>query len=84
MQRLGSTASRLRIATDTLDRVVVATSPTPVQGAIATTVRFAANDALLDAIIFSRGKFLVAAADVPDLMLPPWPEIARVIEDCRG
>jgi hypothetical protein len=43
----------------------------------------AANDPLLDAIIYSRGRFMVSAQGQPDLIIPPWPEIARVVEDCR-
>jgi hypothetical protein len=43
----------------------------------------AASDALLDAIIYSRGRFMVSVAGQPDLIVPPWPEIARVVEDCR-
>ena len=44
----------------------------------------AATDPLLDAITFSRGRFAVSSAGVPSLVLPPWPEVARVIEDCRA
>lgn len=46
--------------------------------------RLPASDALLDAIIYSRGRFMVSAAGRPDLIIPPWPEIARVVEDCRN
>ncbi|AKM11573.1 hypothetical protein AB433_05560 [Croceicoccus naphthovorans] len=38
---------------------------------------------LLDSVIFSRGRFAVQVADTPTLYLPSWPEIARVVEDCR-
>ena len=41
-------------------------------------------DPLLDQIAFSRGRFLVQAEGGPSLILPAWPEPARVIEDCRG
>ncbi|HEX2763240.1 MAG TPA: hypothetical protein VHM92_05265 [Allosphingosinicella sp.] len=41
-----------------------------------------ANDALLDEIAFSRGRFVVEGVG-PRLVLPAWPEPARVIEDCR-
>ena len=44
----------------------------------------AATDPLLDAMTFSRGRFAVSSASVPSLVLPPWPEVARVIEDCRA
>lgn len=39
----------------------------------------AASDPLLDEIAFSRGRFTVDG-----LVLPSWPEPARVVEDCRG
>jgi hypothetical protein len=45
---------------------------------------FAATDPLLDAIAFSRGRFATAASGAPLLVLPAWPETARVIEDCRS
>ncbi len=37
----------------------------------------------LDAMAFSRGRFLVSVAGAEDLILPAWPELTRVIEDCR-
>jgi hypothetical protein len=43
-----------------------------------------ARDPLLDAIAFSRGKFIVAVGGAPDLVLPSWAEVSRVIEDCRA
>jgi hypothetical protein len=44
----------------------------------------AAADPLLDEIAFSRGRFLVQAAGAAPTILPAWPEVARVVEDCRG
>jgi hypothetical protein len=43
-----------------------------------------ARDPLLDAIAFSRGRFTVEQAGLPMLVVPSWPEPARVIEDCRS
>jgi len=43
-----------------------------------------AADPLLDAMVFSRGRFAVEAAGATLLILPAWPEPARVVEDCRG
>lgn len=43
----------------------------------------AARDPRMDQIAFSRGRFLVDVAGQPRLVLPAWPEVARVIEDCR-
>jgi hypothetical protein len=38
----------------------------------------------LDAMAFSRGKFLVTLAGRPNLVVPAWAEVGRVVEDCRG
>ncbi|MFM5949804.1 MAG: hypothetical protein ACKOPM_11345 [Novosphingobium sp.] len=46
-------------------------------------VAIPANDTLLDAIAFSRGRFALETAGLETLYLPAWPEISRVIEDCR-
>ena len=46
--------------------------------------RLAANDPLLDAIAFSRGRFVVEQPGQPPLVLPAWAEVDRVIEDCRS
>jgi hypothetical protein len=43
-----------------------------------------AMDRHLDALAFSRGRFLVQVKGVADLVVPAWPELARVVEDCRG
>ncbi len=42
-----------------------------------------ASDRFLDSMVFSRGRFTVEAAGQPMLVIPSWPEPARVIEDCR-
>ena len=46
--------------------------------------RLLANDSLLDAIAFSRGRFLISGGSGPILAVPSWPEAARSIEDCRN
>ena len=45
--------------------------------------RVGANDAFLDSIAFSRGRFSVEVPGAPMLIIPAWPEAARVVEDCR-
>jgi hypothetical protein len=45
---------------------------------------FQPYDALLDAISTSRGRIGFSVATQPALVVPPWPEIARVVEDCRA
>jgi hypothetical protein len=44
----------------------------------------AAGDGALDQIAFSRGRFAVEAPGLASLIVPAWPEVTRVIEDCRG
>jgi hypothetical protein len=46
-------------------------------------VRFGPRDPFLDALVFSRGRIAVQAPGLPPLHLPSWPEIGRVVEDCR-
>lgn len=76
LSRLGAGAGqRLTIRTSYGERSLPASS-----GA----ATLAASDPLLDQIAFSRGRFLVQADGLPPLILPAWPEPARVIEDCRG
>ncbi len=41
------------------------------------------TDMILDRMIYSRGRFLVEGGGAP-LIVPSWPEIARVVEDCRA
>jgi hypothetical protein len=47
------------------------------------TTDFAAYDAFLDAIAFSRGRAAFSVGTAPALVVPTWSEISRVIEDCR-
>ena len=65
-------AAALTIVTDTTSRTL------PPNG------RLSAFDPLLDAMAFSRGRFLVAGGAAPVLAVPSWPEGARAVEDCRN
>lgn len=49
----------------------------------AVSAETAANDPQLDAIAFSRGRFLVSMNGAMDLVIPVSPEFARIVEDCR-
>jgi hypothetical protein len=42
-----------------------------------------AFDPLFDAMAFSRGRIGVAVGSDAPVVVPPWEEVARVIEDCR-
>lgn len=41
-------------------------------------------DPLLDALSNSRGRMGFSVGTQPALVVPAWPEIARVVEDCRA
>ncbi|TGX54957.1 hypothetical protein E5A73_05820 [Sphingomonas gei] len=42
------------------------------------------RDALVDAMGYSRGRFVIEGGGMPILVAPAWAEILRVAEDCRG
>lgn len=58
-------------------------SDPPLGGANWIVAAISARDPLLDAMAFSRGRFLLDVAGQAPLALPSWPEVSRVIEDCR-
>jgi hypothetical protein len=80
--RTGTIVAPFTIRTTSLTRIVAAqpAGGQPLQVA----ARLAATDPLLDAIAFSRGRFTLEQPGATPLVLPPWAEIGRVIEDCRG
>ncbi|MEG8039615.1 hypothetical protein QP166_09755 [Sphingomonas sp. LR60] len=82
LSRPGSNPAPFTIRTSAATRSV----PTQVVAAAVPQVvaRFAIDDRLLDAMAFTRGRFTVEQADSTPLVLPPWAEVGRVIEDCRG
>lgn len=72
-------ANAITIRTETLDRALRAdTSDSSV------TAVLSASDPLLEAMAFSKGRFAVLVAGGPQLFLPAWPEVTRVIEECRS
>jgi hypothetical protein len=48
------------------------------------TAELGAYDSLLDAIASSRGRVGFSTSGLAALVVPPWADIARVIEDCRA
>ncbi|SOB86505.1 hypothetical protein SAMN06297144_1611 [Sphingomonas guangdongensis] len=74
LARGGSAGSSLTVRTSTLTRALAA------QGGVA---QLPARDPLLDAIGFSRGRFVVEAPPLAPAAIPAWAEILRVVEDCR-
>ena len=71
------------VVTTTTMRRVLNGVPTGGDGA-AVSATITARDPLLDAIAFSDGRFMVEASGYPPAIAPSWPEVSRVIEDCRG
>lgn len=77
LTRQGSGNGPLVVRTSTTARTLPTTAPV-------LSAALSAYDPSLDAMVFSRGRFSVEAAGQPRLVIPAWPEPARVIEDCRG
>ena len=72
----------MTIRTETQDRALTATSVPGI--ANMAIVELPATDPLLDAMAFSKGRFAVETAGVGSLYVPSYPEVTRVIEDCRS
>jgi hypothetical protein len=77
----GAAATALTIRTETQDRSVAAMPAAGPPSAL--VAQLPARDALLDAMAFSKGRFAVEAAGLPPLYVPAYPEVTRVVEDCR-
>jgi hypothetical protein len=81
--RSGSAAAALpmRVLTEfesrTLDAVPAGSDPASI------VARLPAQDPLLDAMAFSKGRFALEIAGLQTLYVPSWTEVTRVIEDCR-
>ena len=71
----------LTVTTTTVTRPLTAQPLDGPQPAVVVTLPV--RDPLLDAIIFSRGRFAVESRGSAPIYAPTWPEIARVVEDCR-
>jgi hypothetical protein len=77
----GAAGTSLTLRTSSTSRSLGAVAAGAGQPGIVATV--SADDPLLDALAFSRGRFAVETAGAPTLIVPAWPELARVVEDCR-
>ncbi len=47
------------------------------------STELAAKDPQLDAMVHSRGAFLISLTGTEDLIVPAWAEFARIVEECR-
>ena len=71
----------MRVLTEFMDRSLDAA---PAVGDPATLVaRVPSRDPLLDAAAFSKGRFAVEVTGLATIYIPSFPEVTRVIEDCR-
>lgn len=81
----GGSGSALTIRTSTAARTIPAVAG---QGGGASPLTLVATlpatDPLLDAMGFSRGRFIVEGGATTPLVVPAWAEVLRVVEDCRG
>jgi hypothetical protein len=73
-------APLMNVWTSSLARSVAASfNPTTMR----LTIELAPFDPLLDAIASSRGRVGFSVGTQTPLVVPPWPEASRVVEDCR-
>lgn len=82
LSRSGATAAPLMLRASSTARVIPVQ---PTGGATAyVAAALAPTDPLLDALAFSRGRFVVEQAGRPPLVVPAHAEVGRVTEDCRA
>lgn len=72
-------ATAMTIRTETTDRTLQAQQMRGPQ--IIATLQ--ARDPLLDAMALTKGRFAVETTGAPNLYVPAWAEVTRLIEDCR-
>ena len=82
LSRSGSAAAALTLRTSSQARTLTVQSTGALPAYVATALN--PRDPVLDAIAFSRGRFIVEQPGAPTLVVPAWAEVGRVIEDCRS
>lgn len=82
LSRAGSATAPLTIRTSSAARAlnVAPTGGTPPYVAVA----LAPGDPILDAMGFSRGRFVIEQPGSATLAIPAWAEVERVTQDCRS
>ncbi len=82
LSRAGAATGPLTVRTSSGTRAVTVQ---PTGGAPAyVAAELPVRDGLLDAMAFSRGRFVIEQAGMPALVVPAYAEIGRVTEDCRA
>lgn len=79
IEAMGLQGAALTVRTTFGERRLPATATT-----VGAATRLSAGDPLLDQIAFSRGRFMVQSDAGGALIVPSWPEAARIVEDCRA
>ena len=80
--RAGTAAARMTLRATTAAKAFDALPTGGTPPYVAASI--APGDPQLDAMAFSRGRILIGLDGADDLIMPIWPEFARVVEDCRG
>lgn len=83
LSRRGAQSATLTLRTTSLTRPLNFL-PTGNQAEPYIAVALTPADPLLDAMGFSRGRFVLEQSGTAPLVVPAWAEIERVTEDCRG
>lgn len=78
----GNAAENVIIRTETSTRTIASTTTAGSEPVVRTSLP--AGDRLLDAMALSKGRFALEVPGSPTLYIPAWPEVTRVIEDCRA
>lgn len=83
LARAGTTSApaQMRVLTEFGERALAAAPSANAIPSLDASV--GATDRILDEMAFSKGRFAVLIAGLDPLYLPSWPEVTRVIEDCR-
>lgn len=81
LARRGSAPANVSLRTTSLARTLVLQPVPAMPGYVAADLP--ARDALLDAMGYSRGRFVIEGGGLPTLVVPAWAEVLRVTEDCR-
>ncbi|WHU01136.1 hypothetical protein [Sphingomonas sp. NIBR02145] len=83
LSRRGEGAANLTVrTTSTLRQLPV--QPLPAGATPWLAADLGPRDSVLDAMGYSRGRFLVEGSGLPTLVVPAYAEILRVAEDCRS
>jgi hypothetical protein len=78
---VGVMPGAVSVRTTSLERSIAVQPSASMPGYVSATLP--ARDPLLDAMSFSRGRFVVQSEGAQVLVAPSWAEVPRVIEDCR-